>query len=286
MSVPILLDTDPGSDIDDALAISYLLSQKQCDLLGVTTVTGDVAKRAAIVEALCETVSRHHIPIVCGRREVLVYGPGQPNVPQYDSIADHHGRLDRKPNEAVEFLRQTIRKHPHEVTLLSIGPLTNIALLFAIDPEIPSLLKSFVSMAGAFHGYENKEWNCVCDPVATAMVQATPRKLHRWYGLDVTMKCTMDKQECERHFTTPLLRLVLKMAGDWFNHSSRIVFHDPLAAACIFDPSICTYDAGMVKVMPEDGATTFERGSGADEIATGVDSGRFFEHYFSVAGRG
>jgi len=282
--IKILLDTDPGSDIDDALAISYLLSQPECELLGITTVTGDVAKRAAIVEALCETVSRRNVPIVCGRRGVLAYGPGQPNVPQYDAIADHHIRLDRKPDHAVDFLRETIRKHPNQVTLLSIGPLSNVGLLFALDPEIPHLLKGFVSMAGAFHGFDNKEWNCVCDPVATAMVAAAPRGPHRWYGLDVTTKCTQNQAECEAHFTSPLLKLVLKMAGEWFQRADRITFHDPLAAACVFEPSLCTYGKGTVTVRAGDGATTFVEGEGADEVALTVDSKRFFDHYFSVAG--
>jgi purine nucleosidase len=280
--ISVLLDTDPGSDIDDALAISYLLSQKECELVGVTTVTGDVAKRAAIVEALCEAISRRHIPIVAGRQGVLAYGPGQPNVPQYDSIADHHLSLKRKPNQAVDFMRETIRKRPGEITLLSIGPFSNVALLFAIDPEIPHLLKEFVSMAGAFHDYDNLEWNCRCDPVATAIVAAAPRQRHTWYGLDVTMQCTMDRDGCEKNFKGPLLSLVMKMAGAWFEHSSRIVFHDPLAAVSLFHPSVCAYASGTVKVEAADGKTTFGEGEGPDRIAESVDSAKFFEHFFGT----
>ena len=284
MTTPILLDTDPGSDIDDALAISYLLSQPECEFVGVTTVSGDVAKRAAIVEALCEAVSRRHIPIVAGRRGVLAYGPGQPNVPQYEAIADHHIRLNRKPDQAVDFLRETIRKRPGEITLLSIGPFSNVALLFAIDPEIPHLLKEFVSMAGAFRGYDNLEWNCRCDPVATAIVAAAPRQRHRWFGLDVTMQCSLDQEACEKEFKGPLLGLVLKMAGAWFEHSKRIVFHDPLAAACVFKPDLCGYKQGTVTVGPADGKTEFKEGEGADEVALTVDTSRFFEHFFGVIG--
>ena len=280
--IPILLDTDPGSDIDDALAISYLLSQPECELVGITTVTGDVVKRAAIVEALCEAVSRRHIPIVAGRQGVLAYGPGQPNVPQYEAILDHHLRLDRKPNQAVDFLRAAIRKRPGEITLLSIGPFSNVALLFAIDPEIPHLLRDFVSMAGAFHGYDNLEWNCRCDPAATAMVATAPRARHRWIGLDVTMQCALDREACERQFKGPLLSLVLKMAGDWFERSSRIVFHDPLAAASVFEPGLCTYKEGTVVIHPEDGKTLFTEGVGSDQVALTVDSARFFEHFFST----
>ena len=55
------------------------------------------------------------------------------------------------PNVAVDFLRQTIRSRPGEITLLSVGPLTNIGLLFALDPEIPELLKQYVMMGGVYH---------------------------------------------------------------------------------------------------------------------------------------
>src|SRR5579862_304564 len=285
MPFPVLLDTDPGSDIDDALAISYLLSQPKCELAGVTTVTGDVAKRAALVEALFESVSRRDIPIVAGRQGVLAYGPGQPNVPQFDAIADHHLSLSRKPNHAVDFLRETIRKRPGEITLLSIGPFSNVALLFAIDPEIPHLLKDFVSMAGAFHSYDNLEWNCRCDPVATAMVAASPRAKHRWYGLDVTMRCALDREACERQFKGPLLSLVMKMAGAWFEHSTKIVFHDPLAAACVFEPALCGYKTGSVAVKAADGRTDFTEGEGTDQVALTVDSERFFNHFFATIAR-
>ncbi len=280
----ILLDTDPGSDIDDSLAISYLLKQPECDLVGIATVTGDVARRAAIVEVLCNAAKKPKIPIVCGRRNVLLYGPGQPHVPQYDLIAKHPHTLHPKPDHAVEFLRETIRKRPGQITLLSIGPYSNVGLLFAIDPEIPYLLKSFVSMAGAFHGFDNREWNCICDPVSTGIVAATPRPYHRWIGLDVTTKCTMGKEECHAHFKGPLLELVLEMAGEWFERGDRITFHDPLAAVTVFEPSICTYAKGAVSVDAKDGKTTFTEGHGVDEIAVDVDSARFFTHYFSVVG--
>ncbi len=282
--IPILLDTDPGNDIDDALAISYLLRKKECELLGITTVTGPVDKRAAIAEVLCSAAGRHDIPIHCGRADVLAYGPGQPGCAQYEPIASLPHRKDRKPDEAVDFLRSTIRSRPGEITLLSIGPLQNIALLFAIDPEIPFLLKDFVSMAGVFHLDIESEWNCACDPVATAMVSAAPRKRHTWIGLDVTLQCTMDKEECHRRFKGPLLELVLKMATRWFDHTPRITFHDPLAAVSLFRPGILTFEEGTVHVNPEKGQTKLELGKPKDLVATKVDAPKFFEEFFEVLG--
>jgi purine nucleosidase len=280
--IPILLDTDPGNDIDDALAISYLLKKPECELLGITTVTGPVEKRAAIAEVLCNSVGRTDVPIIAGRSDTLFYGQGQPWCAQYEPIVDVPHRLDRKQDEAVDFLRQTIRSRPGQITLLSIGPLQNIALLFAIDPEIPYLVKNFVSMAGAFHVNNSHEWNCLCDPVATGIVQKAPKPLQTWYGLDVTLKCKMSKAECEQRFKGPLLELVLKMATKWFDHSPEITFHDPLAAASLFIPDLCTYADGRVEVTQEDAHTYFHEGEGHDRVAVDVRADAFFEEFFKV----
>ena len=84
--VAILLDTDIGSDIDDAVALAYLLSHPAAELVGVTTVSGDTEARAACVAALCNVVDAK-IPIHAGLSGPLVDGPGQPAVPQYEAIA-------------------------------------------------------------------------------------------------------------------------------------------------------------------------------------------------------
>ena len=167
--VSVIFDTDIGSDIDDALALAYLLKQPRCDLLGVTTVTGDVAKRAALAAALCEAAGRPDVPVHCGAVEVLS-GPGQPLVPQYAAIRSLPHRADWPPDTAVDFMRSTILAHPGEVTLVTVGPLTNAALLFGRFPGLRGLLRSWVSMAGIFFGPpERTEWNSVCDPLATAI---------------------------------------------------------------------------------------------------------------------
>src|ERR1041385_1683340 len=139
--IPLLLDTDAGSDIDDAVALAYLLRQPRCELLGIATVTGEVEKRDAICEIVARAAGRDDIPIHLGRREPLLDGPGQPHVPHYDAVAHLPHRLEREEHAAVGFMREQIRARPGEITLLTIGPYSNVALLFALDPEIPSLLK-------------------------------------------------------------------------------------------------------------------------------------------------
>ena len=290
-TIPVILDTDIGSDIDDAVALSYLLREPRCELLGVTTVTGDVAQRAACAEALCRAAGRPDVPIHCGVSKPLLYGPGQPNVPQYEAIRKYPHRTDWPANTAVAFLRQTIRSRPGEITLLTIGPYSNAALLFALDPEIPSLLKRLVSMAGVYYAHPlYSEWNCKVDSVATAMVYAANAPGHLSIGLDVTMQCQMPTEAVRERFKPSPLDVTLEMAEVWFRHSNLLTFHDPLAAALIFHPEICTYEAGRVDVLVDPdhekgGTTLFTPSASADAphtVAKTVDPNAFFETLFGV----
>lgn len=283
-TIPILFDTDIGSDIDDAVALAYLLRQPRCELLGITTVTGDVQRRAAIAEVLCRAAGKEEVPIHCGRSAPLGYGPGQPLVPQYDVIAGEPHRLDRPENAAVPFLRETIRARPGEVVLLTVGPLSNIATLFALDPEIPSLLKGIVSMAGVFFAPERREWNALVDPEAAAIVYAAERPPHRTFGLDVTEGCRLGVDEVRRRFAGEPLATVLRLAEPWFAQTDAITFHDPLAAVAIFEPGLVTERLGRVRVLPESGEMRLESGEGPDRVADTVDAAAFFGAYFAVAG--
>jgi inosine-uridine nucleoside N-ribohydrolase len=299
--VPVLFDTDIGSDIDDAVALAYLLKQPRCELLGITTVTGNTQERAALAEIVCRAENRTDIPIYAGLSKPLLHGPGQPEVPQYEAVKHlPHQLTDGKPysNEAVLFLRDMIRSRPGEITLLAVGPMTNIAALFALDPEIPSLLKSLVLMCGVYtgnagHGPGSREWNALVDPVATGIVYKHGAGKLVGVGLDVTEKCRMPAAQCRERFTRAggALAVVGQMAEVWFKRVSHITFHDPLAATVVFDPSLCTWATGNVTVHvqpgPLEGMTQWK--VGGDEprphsVASVVNSERFFEHYFGVTG--
>jgi purine nucleosidase len=286
----VLFDTDIGSDIDDALALAYLLKHPQCELLGITTVSGDVQQRAALAEMLCRAVGRHDVPIHCGRREVLVDGPGQPNVPQYKLVADLPHRMNREENTAVDFMRKTIRQHLGKVVLLTVGPYSNVATLFALDPEIPSLLKGIVSMGGIFLEPGKREWNALVDPTATSITYAAKGRKHLSVGLDVTMKCGRQAHDLKPHFAKEPLATVAKMAQSWLDSNGEMIFHDPLATALIFHPGLCEYKSGSIHVsltndQNQSGATVFTEGAGEDRIAVSVAVDAFFEEYFSITER-
>ncbi|HUS92659.1 MAG TPA: nucleoside hydrolase [Phycisphaerae bacterium] len=292
--IKVLFDTDLGSDIDDAVALAYLLSQPRCELLGVTTATGEPHRRAEMASAVCRNAGRDDVPIHAGCPEAMLIRMRQDTAPQARALGEWACRRDFPPHTAVEFLRQTIRAHPGEVTLLAVGPLTNVGLLFATDPEAPGLLKRLVLMCGRFFTRMGGEWNAIGDPHATAIVygaghQSRPPR-HVSFGLDVTTRCLLDADDCRRRFTAKVLQPVRDFAEVWFQHRDRICFHDPLAAAGIFQPELCEYRTGKVTVSlapPTMGWTVFAENAEDVEhaphtVACEVNAEAFFEHYFDV----
>lgn len=286
----VWLDTDIGSDIDDALALAYLLARDDCDLIGISTVTEVGTQRAQLASALCRIAGKK-VPIYPGLPLPLLAKPRQTTVPQAIALERWRHDTDFTLNSGVDALRAAVRARPGEITLLAIGPMTNVGVLFAIDPEIPSLLKDLVLMCGAFDfpdWPDATEWNAINDPHAAALTYRAAPPRHVSFGLDVTKKVVLDRAEFEpRIKSTEMGRCALDMAAAWFKQTPKVTFHDPLAAVGIFESSICGYARGQVEIELENpkllGKTHWAAGAdGSHEIATTVDSERFFEHFFRV----
>ena len=288
----VLLDTDIGTDVDDAVALAYLLSHPHCELLGITTVTGEAEKRASLASVLCRAAGME-IPIYPGAEHPMQGEQRQPIAQQAAVLPRWPHETDFPKNQAVDFLAGKIRSHPREVTLLTIGPLTNAGLLFSQHPDVAELLAGFVMMGGNFDeaGPEagRIEWNVAGDLLASEIIYKAPVRVHRSLGLNVTQQVMMSAEDVRKKFTGELLRPVLDMAEIWFAHFyPSITFHDPLAAAILFEDDLCTYQQGTVKVDHADapGRTIWQPGQ-ADEphqVAVSVNVDRYFQHFFSVVG--
>jgi purine nucleosidase len=166
-----------------------------------------------------------------------------------------------------------------------------VGTLFAVDPAIPAMLRQLVLMCGRFFTAMGGEWNAIGDPHATAITygqgcQSRPPR-HVSFGLDVTTRCNMTIEDCRRRFTANALRPVRDFAEVWYKGAKQITYHDPLAAACIFEPDICRYRQGKVSVsldQPTMGWTVLDPNA-ADKphtVAAEVDPEAFFRHYFDV----
>ncbi len=289
----LLLDTDIGTDVDDAVALAYLLAHPDCELLGITTVTGQAQQRAALCSVLCTAAGRADIPIYPGAEVPLQGEQRQLVAQQAPALERWPHRAEFPPGEAIDFLRRTIHAHAGEVTLLTIGPLTNAARLFEAAPETAGLLKGLVLMGGCFNPaspeYERVEWNVAGDVAASELVYRTPVAVHRSLGLDVTQQVVLGAEAVREQFTAPLLRPVLDMAEIWFaGFFPAITFHDPLAAAVLFDDTLCEWARGTVRFDAEQlpGRTYWQPGSidAPHEVAVSVDAARYFEHFYKVLG--
>ena len=286
----ILLDTDIGTDVDDAVALAYLLCHPDCELLGITTVTGEAEKRASLASALCRAAGKD-IPIYPGADQPMQGEQRQRIAQQAAALPRWPHQTDFPKGQAVEFLAQTIHSHPGEITLLTIGPLTNIGLLFSRHPDAAPLLAGLVMMGGNFDetGPEagRIEWNVACDPLASQIVYGTGVALHRSLGLNVTQQVVMPAEEVRKRFTAPLMHPVLDMAEIWFaGFHPSITFHDPLAAATLFEPGLCTYEQGTASVdlVGQPGRIRWQPGrpNAPHQVAVTVDVERYFHHFFKI----
>lgn len=293
----VILDTDIGADLDDQLAVAYIIQEPECDLLGITTVGSGSNVRAAMVSAICRNAGRDDVKIYPGIEYPLHGGRagGGPNPPKCAAALAKWPHADfPRGNTAVDFMRQTIRANPGEVTLIAVGHFTNIAILFALDPEIPALLKRFVVMGGNFSG--NAEWNAVADPVATSIVYGDGRRpappVHLSVGNDVTCKTKIDEAEARAFFKrAKSLAPVADLAEDWLQRRHYAIFHDPLACVCVFHPEVCTYEKVDIVVPPsgESAGYTLKKPTWHNPnpprrhtVAMDVDRELFFKIYSSV----
>src|SRR5215216_2388711 len=200
----ILLDTDIGTDVDDAVCLAYLLSHPDCELLGITTVTGEAIKRASLASVLCQAAGRD-IPIHPGAEHPMQGEQRQRIAQQATALPRWPHETDFPKGQAVEFLANTIRSYPGEVTLLTIGPLTNAGLLFSTYPDVTQLLAGLVIMGGNFGQdpsiQDRIEWNVAGDLVASQITYKAPVRLHRSLGLNVTQQVVLPAEQVRERFT-------------------------------------------------------------------------------------
>jgi len=275
-AVPLIFDTDIGTDIDDALTVVYLLGQERCELLGVTTAYGDTMDRARLVSAICTGAGRD-IPIHPGSQELMSGRTVTGKVPQAEVLANWPHRDDFEPDSAVEFIYDTIKNRPGEVTLLAVGPLTNVARLFQRHPDAPLLLKGLTIMNGSFR-ILYPEYNAVLDRQATRMVyQAKVPKLTA-IDLDTSLRCRMGKKEARRRIKGGAFEPVADMLEVWFRTLPLVIFYDSIAAVSIFEPGLVKLRSARVRFRM--GRTIPSLSAGPHWISVGVEEKEFKEHFF------
>jgi len=277
--IRILLDTDIGTDIDDAFALALIIDSPELELLGVTTVAGDTQARARLAAKMLWEAGRKEVPVVAGEPGSL-----QP-IDQTRWAAGFSSPQIRK-EKAVDFMKAQINRRPGEITLVTIGEQTNAAALLKSDPSIGKKLKRIVMMGGSIaRGYTpgskaDPEWNIKSNPAAAQVVFASGVPI-LMVPLDVTAMLQLGAAGRRRVFTqlTPLTNALTILYHLWGNETPTLF--DPMAVSLIIDPSLCETKELAIEV-DEKGFTRAVEGRPANAtVALQADPAKFFEFYLS-----
>lgn len=279
--VKLILDTDIGTDVDDAWALALCLASPEIDLLGVTLVYADLETRAKVALKMLKLAGRTDVPVYSGISEPMtpgltLYWPGHEGTDT--DFSDIEGLSAR--DGAVDFILETVRKHPGEVVVAPIGPLTNIATAIERDPETMRKVKRFAIMGSTYNGegVENAgiEHNINCDPAAAKVVYESGIPATS-VGLNVTGQVVIRRDDLEPIKQTPfgayLAAMTEQLYGIWGRDHAYM--HDPLAVATEIDPTLVTTRKMTAQALGEGRIAFTSDEKGSVDVCVDVDAGRF-----------
>jgi purine nucleosidase len=284
--IPVILDTDIGDDIDDALALSFALQSPELKLLAVTTVLQDREGRASLVWKILSLFGRTDIPVGVGAEQPLVALARTEKVRQVEVL----GPLDHIPvarmRGGIPLIIDTCLNATGKVTILAIGPATNIALALRAEPRIKEKIESIILMNGVFFR-PGLEYNTKRDPEASAIVYGSGVPVTA-VGLDVTMQCKLTDADMRRieQSQLPSAQFLYKLIRIWNGSKDEKlpVLHDPLAVGVTFRPGLVSVVSGSVEVETRGepdrtyGMTVLRReANGKIRVAEEVSSREFIE---------
>jgi len=273
--VPLILDVDTG--IDDALALLYTAASPEADLVAVTCVAGNAALDDVQrnTRAVLELAGRGDVEVAAGR-PVPLMRPLEITPETHGPHGIGYARLPEPSRPlsdrfAPSLIVEEARRRPGEITLVTLGPLTSLAIAVLREPELPRLLRRWVLMGGAYRVPGNTtpvaEWNIHCDPEAARICFAAwqaavdadpPARPALAMGLDVTERARLMPADLTLLATraragagadaasgsNPIVRFVTDALRFYFEFHARYdgfygaFIHDPLAVACALDPGL------------------------------------------------
>ncbi|HZO73459.1 MAG TPA: nucleoside hydrolase [Ktedonobacteraceae bacterium] len=252
----VFLDTDIGDDIDDALALALILQSPEIALQGVSTVFGDTHRRARLAAHLLRVFGREDIPVAAGIVSPLQRHHRPSGVPQA-AILDERERLPAiSALSGPELLIQTALSSQKPLTLICIGPLTNVATVLTVEPCINLAIGNIVMMGGS-SCVPWAEWNVRSDIKAARVVLESGIPV-TMIGFDVTTRCQLHTCDIEqlRCGSSFQLQLLSKLLAVWQRHRPRWqpslpYLHDPLTVAALCQPELFRFRQMMVRVVTQ-----------------------------------
>jgi len=303
----IVLDTDMGSDADDALCLALALAAPELELVGVTCVGRESRLRAQIARRLVELAGAPQIPVYAGCRTPLLGGPGY-NWFGHEGLGILEPGLEPaiEPMHGADALLALSERWPG-LEIVAVGPLTNLALALAKDPDFAARVGRLTVMGGHLRqvAYRGRvfpfgvDYNLCSDPHASLSVlrSGIPTRL---VTADVTLQTWLRDEDVVRleksgselqaalaravRLWTPVQRRLLDPEpGDGFDNAAFL--HDPLTLACAYDESFCGFETLEIEPAIVDGVfRTIERlaptrSTFPMRCATSVDAERFRSHF-------
>ncbi|MFF1876311.1 nucleoside hydrolase [Leifsonia sp. NPDC058230] len=315
--IRIILDTDlamgaPGSDIDDGFALALAHADPDIRIELVTTVNGntDVESATLLGLELAERLGATSIPIVMGASAPLLRPDRARRAP--GGIRERYGHRSPQPGHAAEKIVELVMANPGEITVVAIGPLTNIAVAMSLDPGFAAAVKEIVIMGGIFLGQTNKaempgEFNVWVDPEAASAVLHSGAQL-RWVGLDVTMRVRLSREDAGAlsagtgsfapfagEYTAAWIDFLAAANPGDTSQADSCAMHDPLAVAVLTRPELVTWRDAHVDIVTGEGLArgvmvadllTSEHPPAANcRIAVDVDAEAFRAHFLGTIAR-
>lgn len=289
--VPLLLDVDAG--VDDAIAMALACNLERHQLIGVTTVAGNVPVEHSTNNAL-------RVLAWLGSDAPVYRGMSQPLARPLYTATDVHGveglggweapasRQAIQPETAPEAIVRLAREHRGEIAFGFVGPLTNLAVAVMLEPRIVDWVSRLVIMGGAFREPGNTtpqaEFNIYVDPEAAAVVARAGFNA-TWVGLDVTRRATLQEAGWRElaGADSPNAELVREVTRYSFElrRKKAVSLHDPLTVAVIEHPDLVQTVSGAVHVDVGDHARGMTRvfetvvDAPANQVAVDLDVERF-----------
>jgi purine nucleosidase len=275
--IKIIVDTDIGDDVDDAFAVGLALCSPELDVVGITTAWGDTGLRARLVDRLLNETGNTQIPVAEGL-------PTQSKTPFSQARWAQAGPRPRPRPAAVDFLLGQIKRLPGEVTLVAIGPLTNIGAAIDRDPAVFKKLKRVVLMGGSIRkGYDDlgytpdrgpdPEYNIVSDIPAAQKLFTSGVPIYMMPLDSTQLKLDEEKRALLFGRGTPLTDALTLLYHQW-GHLTPTLF-DVMAVAYVLDPGLCPAQPLHI-VVDRDGFTRTGGGAPNASACLSSDSDQFF----------
>jgi purine nucleosidase len=274
--VPILLDTDIGSDIDDAFALALVLKSPELDLRAVTTVSGDTHARARLVAKMLWAAGRRNVPVAAGV-------PGRNLDIAQTRWANGFSSPSLLKISAVALMKREIDRAPGTIVIVAIGPLTNVAALFREYPGEKHKVRRIVLMGGSIaRGYKpgsgpTPEYNIVSDARAAQVVFSAGVPI-TMAPLDVTAQLQLDNAHRQQIFHSQPSGNALHALYLLWGHPTPTLY-DPMAVSLLLDPGLCTLKS-MAITVTDTGMTVPVPGKAANAtVGVETDPSRFIAFY-------